>query len=80
MCGIVGYINSDKEKNSEIISEMNKAIFHRGPNGEGIYFDDKVALGMRRLAIIDIAGGDQPIWNNDKTKCIFFNGEIFDGR
>lgn len=77
MCGIVGYINSDKEKNSEIISEMNKAIFHRGPNGEGIYVDDKVALGMRRLAIIDIAGGDQPIWNDDKTKCIFFNGEIY---
>ena len=77
MCGIVGTIGQDKNKNTELISRMNNAIFHRGPDGAGEFSDEYVGLGMRRLAIIDIAGGDQPIWNKNKTKCIFFNGEIY---
>lgn len=77
MCGIVGTIGSGKDKNTELINRMNNAIFHRGPDGAGAYTDDHVGLGMRRLSIIDLAGGDQPIWNKDKTKCIFFNGEIY---
>jgi len=77
MCGIVGTIGNNKDTNINLINEMNQAIFHRGPDGSGVYCDDNVGLGMRRLAIIDITGGDQPIWNKDKTKCIFFNGEIY---
>lgn len=77
MCGIVGYIGQDKAGNESAASAMNQAIFHRGPDGFGLYADTCVGLGMRRLAIIDIAGGDQPIWNKDKTRCIFFNGEIY---
>ena len=77
MCGIVGHISQDKLTNESIIRKMNDAIFHRGPDGFGEYSDEHVGLGMRRLAIIDISGGDQPIWNKDKTKCIFFNGEIY---
>lgn len=77
MCGIVGYIGKDKDNNESMINSMNDAIFHRGPDGFGLYADACLGLGMRRLAIIDIAGGDQPIWNKDKTKCIFFNGEIY---
>ncbi len=77
MCGIVGTLGTSKEKNAELIERMNNAIFHRGPDGAGVYANDNLALAMRRLAIIDVSGGDQPIWNEDKTKCIFFNGEIY---
>ncbi len=77
MCGIVGHIGQDKDLNESVVNSMNDAIFHRGPDGFGLYVDNFVGLGMRRLAIIDITGGDQPIWNKDKTKCIFFNGEIY---
>jgi asparagine synthase (glutamine-hydrolysing) len=77
MCGIVGCISPQKEYNEDLIAKMNKAIFHRGPDGAGEYTDECVGLGMRRLAIIDLHTGDQPIWNKDKTKCIFFNGEIY---
>jgi asparagine synthase (glutamine-hydrolysing) len=77
MCGIVGYIGKGIDENTAIVGRMNDAIFHRGPDGAGLYADDYVGLAMRRLAIIDISGGDQPIWNHDKTKCIFFNGEIY---
>lgn len=77
MCGIVGTLNIGQDKNTELINRMNNAIIHRGPDGDGVYTDNYVGLGMRRLAIIDISGGDQPIWNKDKTKCIFFNGEIY---
>lgn len=78
MCGIVGFLNkNNQDENSKIIKKMNDAIFHRGPDDEGFFVDQKVALGMRRLSIIDIDKGHQPIWNKDKTKCIFFNGEIY---
>ncbi|OGI78165.1 asparagine synthase (glutamine-hydrolyzing) [Candidatus Nomurabacteria bacterium RIFCSPHIGHO2_02_FULL_33_12] len=77
MCGIVGYIGRGIDQNKQVVERMNDAIFHRGPDGAGIYTDDYLGLGMRRLAIIDLISGDQPIWNNDKTKCIFFNGEIY---
>ncbi len=77
MCGIVGYIGKGTDQNTATVGRMNDAIFHRGPDGAGLYADDFVGLAMRRLAIIDISGGDQPIWNHDKTKCIFFNGEVY---
>ena len=52
-------------------------IKHRGPDGEGYFVNDKVALGHRRLSIIDVEGGSQPIYNADKSLVIIFNGEIY---
>ena len=75
MCGIVGFIDKEKNKN-DIIKKMADLIVHRGPDSDGYYVDDDVALGFRRLSIIDLDGGDQPIYNEDKNKLIFFNGEI----
>lgn len=76
MCGIAGFINNKGNK-QEIIKKMTDRIIHRGPDAEGFYVDDDVALGHRRLSIIDLGGGDQPIYNEDKTKVIIFNGEIY---
>ena len=67
MCGINGIISKEKDKD-KLIKEMNKRIVHRGPDAEGIYIDDNVALGQRRLSIIDLEGGNQPIYNKDKSK------------
>jgi len=78
MCGIVGFIDKKKVKEKEeIIKKMAKEIIHRGPDGEGYYCDNVVALGHRRLSIIDVDGGSQPIWNETHEKCIIFNGEIY---
>ena len=56
---------------------MMDAIIHRGPNSAGQYIDDDTALGFRRLSIIDLEGGSQPLHNEDKTKALTFNGEIY---
>lgn len=78
MCGIVGFVNAHKKEAArEILEKMNAAIIHRGPDEDGFFVKDAVALAMRRLAIIDLAGGQQPIFNHDKTKTIVFNGEIY---
>ena len=76
MCGFVGYINKEKDKKDNI-KKMADLIAHRGPDSEGYYTDDNIALGFRRLSIIDLNGGSQPIYNSDKTKAIVFNGEIY---
>lgn len=76
MCGINGIISKHGNK-EELIKKMNDKIFHRGPDSEGIYVDDFVALGQRRLSIIDLSGGDQPIYNEDKSVLVVFNGEIY---
>ena len=76
MCGINGIISKSKNKEKEI-KKMNDRIKHRGPESEGIYIDDDIALGHRRLAIIDLATGDQPIYNEDENLVIVFNGEIY---
>ncbi len=81
MCGIVGIVNNNsRPAEREIIERMNRAIAHRGPDDDGFYINENVALGMRRLAIIDLAHGKQPIHNHDKTKWIVFNGEIYNYR
>lgn len=81
MCGIVGIVNNGAAPAArETIERMNRAIAHRGPDDDGFYFRENVALGMRRLAIIDLAHGKQPIHNADKTKWIVFNGEIYNYR
>jgi asparagine synthase (glutamine-hydrolysing) len=79
MCGIVGFINLDRSQNAgqHIARAMNAAIVHRGPDDEGFYIKDNVALGMRRLSIIDVAGGHQPISNEDGSVWVVFNGEIY---
>lgn len=76
MCGFVGYINKEKNKQDNI-KKMADLIAHRGPDSEGYYCDKDIALGFRRLSIIDLNGGSQPIYNQDKSKVIVFNGEIY---
>ena len=77
MCGITGITDKQIEKLEEAIQKMTKCIAHRGPDDDGFYVDDKVALGMRRLAIIDLATGRQPIGSKGGRFVIFFNGEIY---
>jgi asparagine synthase (glutamine-hydrolysing) len=79
MCGINGIVRKQTSYTlSNDIHKMNNLIIHRGPDDEGVYlYNDKVALGMRRLSIIDLTYGKQPIFNEDKTKVIVFNGEIY---
>ncbi len=76
MCGIAGLVTKDKNKD-KLVKKMSKRIEHRGPDGEGYYFDDDIALAHRRLSIIDLSTGDQPIYNEDKTIVTVFNGEIY---
>ena len=81
MCGIVGIVNLDRSAvQRELLARMNEAIFHRGPDEEGTYLKEHVGLAMRRLAIIDLAGGQQPIANEDRTAWIVYNGEIYNYR
>ncbi len=79
MCGIAGMVQThpDGAVDSATIHRMCEAIVHRGPDDEGIFVKAGVGLGMRRLSIIDLAGGHQPVFNEDKTIAIVFNGEIY---
>lgn len=78
MCGFTGFISRKEKKEKEnIIKKMNDIIIHRGPDGEGYYVDDNIAMGFRRLSIIDLKGGDQPLYNENKDLVINFNGEIY---
>ena len=76
MCGFVGFVDKTKDK-EKTIKKMADLIKHRGPDSDGYYTDDNIALGFRRLSIIDLEGGTQPIYNEEKDKLIFFNGEIY---
>lgn len=84
MCGINGLIKLNKHFEhrdiKEIVHQMNEQIIHRGPNSEGLFADDYCALGMRRLSIIDLQDGNQPIWNEKRDKLIVFNGELYNFR
>ncbi|HEX8368210.1 MAG TPA: asparagine synthase (glutamine-hydrolyzing) [Pyrinomonadaceae bacterium] len=78
MCGIVGIVNQNSRSvEREILEKMNRAIRHRGPDEDGFYVNENVGMAMRRLSIIDLAGGQQPIHNPSKTAWIVFNGEIY---
>jgi asparagine synthase (glutamine-hydrolysing) len=79
MCGIVGVLNlfEPQPVPEEILRQMLAAIRHRGPDEFGIYRDEWANLGNARLSIIDLAGGQQPICNEDRSLWIVFNGEIF---
>jgi asparagine synthase (glutamine-hydrolysing) len=80
MCGIAGYVSAAAPAAQEIVRQMCNQIRHRGPDDEGFHVDGQCAIGMRRLSIIDIAGGHQPISNEDGTVWVVFNGEIYDYR
>lgn len=78
MCGIVGIVNNGgRGVDRGVLERMNRAILHRGPDDDGTYINGNVGLAMRRLSIIDVAGGRQPIHNSGKTKWIVYNGEIY---
>src|SRR3984957_3226016 len=79
MCGIAGMVQThpDGAVENAAVHRMCQAIVHRGPDDEGIFVKGGVGLGMRRLSIIDLAGGHQPVFNEDKTIWIVFNGEIY---
>src|SRR5882757_7738453 len=77
MCGICVYIDDKRPAPEHSIRAMCDRILHRGPDSEGITVSDGVALGMRRLNIIDLEGGRQPIFNEDGSMAIVFNGEIY---
>lgn len=79
MCGIVGFVDQlGKDEKKKTITDMMNAIIHRGPDSSGEYVDDSIAIGFRRLSIIDISNeGNQPIYNEDSSKLITFNGEIY---
>src|SRR4030042_3533327 len=81
MCGICGMLSLGREdlppSSRETVKAMCDTIVHRGPDDEGYYADDRVALGMRRLSIIDLVTGRQPIANEDGTVVTVYNGEIF---
>lgn len=77
MCGFAGYYGIGEFNRQEIIDEMGAAIAHRGPDSDGCYVDDYVALAFRRLSIIDLDGGTQPIHSQDGKFVIIFNGEIY---
>lgn len=78
MCGFCGF--SDKksiENKKKIIKSMSDRIIHRGPDSDGYYVDKSVAMGFRRLSIIDLKGGNQPLYNEDESIVVMFNGEIY---
>src|SRR5437588_852685 len=79
MCGICGIFLFDKIQrvNREVLSDMNRQIAHRGPDDDGFFVDGNVGLAMRRLSIIDIRTGHQPLSNEDGSIWIVFNGEIY---
>lgn len=78
MCGIVGIANAGgRSVSREVLEKMNICIVHRGPDEDGFYVKENIGLAMRRLSIIDLAGGQQPIFTPDGSKCIVFNGEIY---
>src|SRR5271154_2410490 len=81
MCGICGAIGLDfKEMGEVVVRRMLAAIVHRGPDEEGILVAPPVAVGSRRLSIIDLPGVAQPIWNETGTLAVIYNGEIYNFR
>jgi len=79
MCGIAGIFNlhRDREISLDVLKDMIEMVQHRGPDGYGFHRDLRAGLAHARLSIIDLAGGNQPIYNEDRTIAIIFNGEIF---
>src|SRR5919198_3271172 len=77
MCGIAGKIHYGGAVERDLLERMSEVMRHRGPDERGVYVDGGVGLAMQRLAIIDVAGGQQPIFNEDRTIAVVLNGEIY---
>ena len=77
MCGFCGFVDTELENKKPVLSAMMDKIIHRGPDSDGQFIDDSAALGFRRLSIIDLEEGSQPLYNTDKTLVLTFNGEIY---
>src|SRR3954470_22756114 len=78
MCGITGFVGRDgEEADRGVLARMTATLSHRGPDGDGLYLDGRVGLGHRRLSIIDLAGGAQPMSNEDGTIWVSYNGELY---
>ncbi len=81
MCGICGiFERCGQAPNADALRAMNSTLLHRGPDGQGVYLGERVGLAMRRLSIIDLAGSDQPLYNEDQQIVLVFNGEIYNYR
>src|SRR5665213_913509 len=77
MCGIAGIFDLNRPPRMEDVKPMVDIQSHRGPDADGFFVNGALAMGMRRLSIIDLAGGDQPIFNEDKSLAVVMNGELF---
>src|SRR5437764_13931664 len=80
MCGISGKISASSPVELELLERMCDVIEHRGPDSRGVFTDDGVGLGIQRLAVIDLATGNQPIYNEDRSVVVVHNGEIYNYR
>ena len=79
MCGVVGLfdLNGQTHFDESVVQAMNESQFHRGPDAGGVHLEQGVAFGHRRLAIIDLSGGAQPLFNEDHSVVVTYNGEIY---
>src|SRR3546814_7666422 len=79
MCGLVGIFSSEDRRpiDRHLLETMTDSLAHRGPDGRGFLVDGGIGLGHRRLSIIDLAGGQQPMYNEDRSVAVVYNGEIY---
>ncbi|MES2564886.1 MAG: asparagine synthetase B, partial [Pseudomonadota bacterium] len=79
MCGITGMFDTRgrREIDRSLLVRMNDTLFHRGPDEGGVHLEPGVGLGHRRLSIIDLSSGQQPLYNEDHSVVVIFNGEIY---
>jgi asparagine synthase (glutamine-hydrolysing) len=77
MCGIAGIVSSNGAVEPQVVERMCATMVHRGPDSRGLFADEGVALGVQRLAVIDLKSGDQPIYNEDRSVIVVLNGEIY---
>ena len=82
MCGVCGiyHYGTGEPADERLLGEMTRSLTHRGPDDDGYHVDGPVGLGMRRLSIIDLEGGGQPIWNEGGDVAVLQNGEIYNYR
>src|SRR4051812_7063818 len=82
MCGITGMVDlrDRREIDRNLLGRMNDLLVHRGPDGDGFHFEPGVGFGHRRLSIIDLEGGKQPLYNEDHSVVVTYNGEIYNFR
>src|SRR5215469_9272377 len=79
MCGLAGYIDmlGSERADEQVVRRMTEKLVHRGPDSSGFFVHDNVGLGFRRLSIVDVNGGDQPLYNEDNSVVLLCNGEIY---